>query len=174
LLDATTELSVVGIDPGKAAPFASIPGVLGPAAAGLVEATTEESSVGINEGGVAAFDAAAAATAVAAGAGEFSGSDGEEVMFAFSNAVCWSFTCCCKVLTVSVRERTCSRRISTSLATLAEEGGADDAGGAGLCARTSASGPMAKMIKMILFTNVPEKSRAVVLPFDWRNLRSRA
>src|SRR5713226_8248424 len=112
LVDVTTEVSVVGKLPGAGVPLT---------AGAVVDETTEVSSVGKRGG------------ALAPGAGEFvegrapsrpsldvvdategvppviCGSPDSPVRFAFSNAACWSFTCCCNVFTVSVSDCTCWR-----------------------------------------------------------------
>src|SRR5204862_1691789 len=102
--DVTTEVSVVGKPPGAGLPLTG---------GAVVDETTEVSSVGKRGGAPGAGEFSAAAMGEGSG---FCGRPDSPVRFAFSNAACWSFTCCCNVFTVSVSDCTCSRSASTSLA----------------------------------------------------------
>src|SRR5437773_11722286 len=86
----------------------------------------------------------------------FFGSPDSPVSFAFYNAACCAFTCCCNVFTVSLRDCTCWRNASTSAAVAGVEfetvGAGDDlAAGGASCAKTVASGKTASVTKIILF-----------------------
>ena len=75
------------------------------------ELTTAESVVGNNGGALP--DGAGDVEASAVGVSDFSGSTGGFALV-FSVAGCWVFTCCCKVWTNSLSDRTSSRSAWTS------------------------------------------------------------
>src|SRR5436309_7382721 len=143
--DVTTEVSVVGKPPSAGVPLT---------AGAVVELTTDVSSVG-NPGCALPLGAGDSVPAMGEGSG-FCGSPDSPVRFAFSNAACRSFTCCCNALTVSVRDCTCWRSASTSAAVAgvvfetAGDGDELEAGGAS-CAKTVASGKIASVTKTIFF-----------------------
>src|SRR5947199_5573965 len=144
--DVTTEVSVVGKPPGAGVPLA---------AGAVVDATTDVSSVGKRGGAVAPGAGEFSAAAIGDGSG-FCGSPDSPVRLAFSNAACWSFTCCCNVFTVSVSDCTCWRSASTSAALAGvafETVGAGDEVRTGVasCAETAATGRIASTIKINFF-----------------------
>lgn len=150
--DVTTEVSVVGKlpdnEPGPA------PGA-GDAAGAVVELTTDVSSVGNRDGALPDGVGDPSAPAMADGSG-FGGRPDSAVMFAFSNAACWSFTCCCSAFTVSVRDCTCWRSASTSAAVAGVVFeivgvGEELAVGVVSCAETISTEKIANTIKMIAF-----------------------
>ena len=84
--DVTTEVSVVGKDPGKALPFSLTPGPLDTAGA-VVAVTTDVSSVGKCDRALAAGAGEFAAAAMGEGSG-FCGNADSPARFAFSSTVC--------------------------------------------------------------------------------------
>src|SRR5438552_15345517 len=132
--DVTTEVSVVGKPPSEGVPLT---------AGAVVELTTDVSSVG-NPCCALPLGAGDSAPAIGEGSG-CCGSPDSPVRFAFSNAACWSFTCCCNVFTVSVSDCTCWRSASTSAAVAGvafETAGAGDEvePGVACCAKAVATG----------------------------------
>src|SRR5438034_9387179 len=142
--DVTTEVSVVGKPPGAGVPPAAV-----------VDPTTDVSSVGKRGGALAPGAGEFSAPAMGEGSG-FCGSPDSPVRFAFSNAACWSFTCCCNVFTVLVSDCTCWRSASTSAAVAGvafETVGAGDEvrTGATSCAEAAATGKIASVTKINFF-----------------------
>src|SRR5262249_10242101 len=127
----------------------------GDAAGAVIELTTDVSSVGNR--GAALPDGVGDCSAPAIGEGSgFSGSPDSPVRFAFSKAACWSFTCCCKAFTVSVRDCTCCRSASTSpaVAGLVVEtscAGDEVTVGVSCCEQTNDRGKTPNKIKNIFF-----------------------
>src|SRR6266481_7852404 len=150
-VDVTTEVSVVGKPPDSEVGPALAPGTGG----AIADETTDVSSVGKRGGALAPGTGEFSVPARGEGSG-FDGSPDSAVRFAFSNAACWSFTCCCKVFTVSVRDCTCWRSASTSAAVAGvvfETVGAGDefAGEVVSCEKTAVTGKSASINKTILF-----------------------
>src|SRR5262245_42520923 len=150
--DVTTEVSVVGKLPADG--LALTPGT-GDTAGAVVELTTDVSSVGNR--GTALPDGVGdcSAPAIAEGSG-FGGRPDSPARFAFSNAACWSFTCCCNAFTVSVSDCTCWRSAATSSAVASavlETVGADDELAVGVvsCADPTAAGRTTSTINMVFF-----------------------
>ena len=85
-VEVTTEVSVVGKDPGKALPFSFTPGPLDMARA-VVDGTTDVSSVGKRDGAPAAGAGEIAAAAMGEGSG-FCGNADSPARLAFSSTVC--------------------------------------------------------------------------------------
>ena len=85
-VEVTTEVSVVGKDPGRALPFSFAPGWLDVTRA-VVDATTDVSSVGKRDGALAADAGEFAAAAMGEGSG-FCGNADSRARFAFSSTVC--------------------------------------------------------------------------------------
>src|SRR5207245_10353355 len=83
-VDVTTEVSVVGKLPGAGVPLTG---------GAVVDETTDVSSVGKRGGALAPGAGEFSAAAMGEGSG-FCGSTESPVRFAFSYAVCRSFTCC--------------------------------------------------------------------------------
>jgi len=148
--DVTTEVSVVGKPPGAGVPLTG---------GAVVDETTEVSSVGKRDGALAPGAGEFSVAAMGEGSG-FCGRPDSPVRFAFSNAACWSLTCCCNVFTVSVSDCTCWRSASTSAALAGvafETVGAGDEVRTGVasCAETAATGRIASVTKIILFIKTP-------------------
>src|SRR5204863_1719527 len=144
--DVTTDVSVVGKPPGAGVPLT---------AGAVVEATTDVSSVGKRGGALAPGAGEFSAPAMGEGSG-FCGSPDSPVRFAFSNAACWSFTCCCNVFTVLVSDCTCWRSASTSAAVAGVAFEAVGAGdelepGVASSAEATISGKTASVTKIIFF-----------------------
>src|ERR1700720_2589369 len=87
LVDATTDVSVVGNDPGIAAPFAFTPCPGAAAGAVVVDETTDASSVGNRGDPLAGGAGEFAAAAIGEGSG-FCGKACSPARFAFSSASC--------------------------------------------------------------------------------------
>ena len=85
-VDVTTEVSVVGKDPGRALPFSFTPGPLD-AAGAVVAVTTDVSSVGKRDRAPAAGTGELTAAAMGEGSG-FCGNADSRARFAFSSTVC--------------------------------------------------------------------------------------
>src|SRR6266478_4399271 len=150
-VDVTTEVSVVGKPPDSEVGPALAPGTGG----AIADETTDVSSVGKRGGALAPGTGEFSVPARGEGSG-FDGSPDSAVRFAFSNAACWSFTCCCKVFTVSVRDCTCWRSASTSAAVAGVvletiSAGEELTAGVVSCAEPTATEKIASTIKMIFF-----------------------
>ena len=85
-VDVTTEVSVVGKDPGNALPFSFTPAPLG-AAGAVVDATTDVSSVGKRDRAPAAGAGEFAVAAMGEGSG-FCGNADSRARLAFSSTIC--------------------------------------------------------------------------------------
>ena len=144
--DVTTDVSVVGKPPAAEVPLTG---------GAVVDETTEVSSVGKRGGALAPGAGEFSVAAMGEGSG-FCGRPDSPVRFAFSNAACWSFTCCCNVFTVSVSDCTYWRSASTSAALAGvafETVGAGDEVRTGVAssAETAATGRIASVTKIIFF-----------------------
>src|SRR5437762_12514947 len=165
--DVARGVSVVGKPPGEGlgpAPAA------GDAAGAVVDETTEVSSVGKRDGALAPGVGEFSVAAMGEGSG-FCGRPDSPVRFAFSNAACWSLTCCCNVFTVSVSDCTCWRSASTSAALAGvafETAGAGDEvrTGAASCAEAAATGKIASVTKMNFFIQTPDQKLGRQRPND--------